>query len=81
MGLSDGSSRSVPEFNQTDLKDAIIKGYYGEEGYTGISIPQSAASAVPAAYYDLLGHRLSHPRKGLTIVRMSDGNVRKTVTH
>ena len=81
MGLSDGSSRSVPEFNQADLKDAIIKGYYGEEGYTGISIPQSAASAVPAAYYDLLGHRLSHPRKGLTIVRMSDGNVRKTVTH
>lgn len=30
MGLSDGEHRSVPEFNQKDLVDAIIKGYYGE---------------------------------------------------
>lgn len=36
MGLSDGDSRSVPEFNQPDLKDAIIKGYYGDGGYNGI---------------------------------------------
>ncbi len=28
MGLSDGEHRSVPEFNQTDLNDAIIKAYY-----------------------------------------------------
>ena len=27
MGLSDLEHRSVPEFNQADLKDAIIKGY------------------------------------------------------
>lgn len=33
MGLSDGESRSVPEFNEPDLVDAIIKGYYGEDGY------------------------------------------------
>lgn len=33
MGLSDGASRTKPEFNQPDLVDAIIKGYYGEEGY------------------------------------------------
>ena len=33
MGLSDGEHRSVPEFNQQDLVDAIIKGYYGEDGY------------------------------------------------
>jgi aryl-phospho-beta-D-glucosidase BglC (GH1 family) len=33
MGLSDGEHRSVPEFNQADLKDAIIKGYYGDHGY------------------------------------------------
>lgn len=36
MGLSDGSSRSVPEFNQPDLRDAIIKGYYGDGGYNEI---------------------------------------------
>ncbi len=33
MGLSDGKSRSVPEFNESDLVAAIIKGYYGEGGY------------------------------------------------
>lgn len=33
MGLSDGASRSVPEFNQTDRLEAIVKGYYGEDGY------------------------------------------------
>jgi aryl-phospho-beta-D-glucosidase BglC (GH1 family) len=33
MGLSDGDHRSVPEFNQADLVEAIIKGYYGEDGY------------------------------------------------
>lgn len=37
MGLSDGTARSTPRFNEEDLKDAIIKGYYGEEGYTAIS--------------------------------------------
>lgn len=37
MGLSDGSARTEPRFNQQDLADAIIKGYYGENGYsTGI---------------------------------------------
>ena len=33
MGLSDGDHRSVPEFNQADLVEAIVKGYYGEDGY------------------------------------------------
>ena len=44
MGLSDGDSRSVPEFNQSDLKDAIIKGYYGEGGYTDIHTPAMTPS-------------------------------------
>ncbi len=35
MGLSDGESRSVPEFNEPELVDAMIKGFYGEGGYTG----------------------------------------------
>lgn len=33
MGLTDGAARSVPEFSQPQLVDAIIKGYYGEGGY------------------------------------------------
>ena len=72
MGLSDGNSRSVPEFNQADLKDAIIKGYYGDEGYSGISFPQSPESAEATFYYDLQGHRHAVPRKGLNIVRRNN---------
>ena len=37
MGLSDGDARTAPRFNQQDLVDAIIKGYYGDGGYTGIA--------------------------------------------
>lgn len=33
MGLSDGESRSIPEFDEPYMVDAIIKGYYGEGGY------------------------------------------------
>jgi len=36
MGLSDGDHRTVPEFNQQDLVNAMVKGYYGENGYSGI---------------------------------------------
>ena len=77
MGLSDGDHRNVPEFNEADLKDAIIKGYYGEGGYSGISLPQSSESEVMTGCYDLLGHRLPTPRKGLNIIRMSNGKVKK----
>ena len=31
MGISDGESRSVPQFNEADLVQALVKGYYGEE--------------------------------------------------
>lgn len=34
MGLSDGSNRSLPVFNQPDLAEAIVKAYYGNtDGY------------------------------------------------
>lgn len=31
MGLSNGSSRSLPVFNQADLAEKILKAYYGED--------------------------------------------------
>ncbi|MCD8289846.1 MAG: glycoside hydrolase family 5 protein [Prevotella sp.] len=34
MTLSDASDRSVPQWTTEDLKDAIITGYYGDEGFT-----------------------------------------------
>lgn len=79
MGLSDGNHRSVPEFNQTDLKDAIIKGYYGEQGYSGISPLRLTESSVVTACYNILGHRLSSPQCGLNIIKTSDGKTRKMV--
>ena len=79
MGLSDAEHRSVPEFNQTDLKDAIIKGYYGEGGYAGIAAAESTEPAVVTGCYDVQGHQLREPQRGLNIVRMSNGTVKKTI--
>lgn len=58
MGLSDGDSRSVPEFNQRDLLQAIVKGYYGEGGYTGIHASRLTSHA-SRQVYDLQGRRVS----------------------
>lgn len=66
MGLSDGDHRSVPEFNQADLVEAIIKGYYGEDGYiSGIEnlTPSPSQKGVESivgdeGVYDLSGRRV-----------------------
>ena len=66
MGLSDGSHRSKPEFNERDLKDAIIKGYYGDDGYTEVK----AIATEPTednSIYDLQGRRVTHPQRGIYI--------------
>lgn len=66
MGLTDGEHRSVPEFNQPDLVEAIIKGYYGEKGYTGIATI-TADNNEMVDVYSLHGVRLLHqvPRSQL----------------
>lgn len=76
MGLSDGEHRSVPEFNQQDLVDAIVKGYYGEGGYNGVNVivPENQEEK---EYYDLFGNRHQSPVDGINIIRMGDGSVRK----
>ena len=66
MGLSDGEHRSVPEFNQTDLKDAIIKGYYGDQGYTAIR-PSIYQRSDDGTIYNLNGTPTANPYKGLFI--------------
>ena len=67
MGLSDGEHRSVPEFNQADLKDAIIKGYYGEEGCSGIRSIHNSPFIMHHGVYDLQGRHVLNPRKGIYI--------------
>ncbi|MDE5813528.1 MAG: glycoside hydrolase family 5 protein [Muribaculaceae bacterium] len=76
MGLSDGDSRTVPEFNQSDLVEAIVKGYYGDEGYNSVQF-NTNEGAIETEYYDIQGRRLNQPTHGINIVRMSDGSVRK----
>ncbi|MDE6380138.1 MAG: glycoside hydrolase family 5 protein [Muribaculaceae bacterium] len=76
MGLSDGDSRTVPEFNQADLVESIVKGYYGDEGYNSVQF-NTNEGAIETEYYDLQGRRLNQPIHGINIVRMSDGSVRK----
>ena len=66
MGLSDGEHRSVPEFNQTDLKDAIIKGYYGDQGYTAIR-PSIYQRSDEGTIYNLNGTPTANPYKGIFI--------------
>ncbi|MDE6560116.1 MAG: glycoside hydrolase family 5 protein [Muribaculaceae bacterium] len=78
MGLSDGNSRSVPAFNQKDLVEAIVKGYYGDEGYMGVNLNVSGAPE-ELEYYDLMGNRLQTPVSGINIVRMSDGTTKKVM--
>lgn len=80
MGLSDGEHRSVPEFNQNDLVESIVKGYYGEEGYNDVAIIISD-SQEEYAYYDLLGNRHQSPVKGVNIIRLSDGTTRKILNY
>ncbi|MDE5871116.1 MAG: glycoside hydrolase family 5 protein, partial [Muribaculaceae bacterium] len=77
-GLSDGEPRSVPMFNQKDLVDAIVKGYYGDEGYNDVKANVSETLS-ETEYYDLTGNRLQSPAKGINIVRMSDGSTRKVI--
>ncbi|MBQ9356882.1 MAG: hypothetical protein IJT98_06305 [Prevotella sp.] len=81
MGLSDGEHRSVPEFNQADLKDAIIKGYYGEGGYSGISPTESnELQPVITGCYDLTGRSVTTAtRRGVNIVLLGNGTARKTI--
>ena len=66
MGLSDGEHRSVPEFNQLDLKDAIIKGYYGDQGYTAIR-PSIYQRSDDGTIYNLNGTPTANPYKGIFI--------------
>nr|ADR64666.1 cellulase [uncultured microorganism] len=44
MGLSDGSSRSLPVFNQPDLAETLIKAYYGST--QGFKFPSTSTSEI-----------------------------------
>lgn len=59
MGLSDGEARSVPKFNQSDLRDAIVRGYYGEGGYESfVGIDNATQSSSHCNIFNLKGNKV-----------------------
>ena len=68
MGLCDGDNRSVPQFNQQDLVDAIITGYYGDGGYDNGVKHVVITETAERHYYDINGRRISQPIPGQVVV-------------
>ena len=68
MGLSDGSHRNVPEFNQADLKDAIYNGYYGDTPSSVESQRFDNSSLTFSHYYDLQGQKGIYIKNGKKVV-------------
>ncbi len=66
MLLSDGDDRSTPAWTAEDVKDAMVKAYYGESGYSSIK-SISASETQDDIYYDLMGRRVTSPSKGIYI--------------
>lgn len=54
-------------------------GWSDGEVTDGIAAANATATTAPAARYDLQGRRISKPTRGISIVRMADGTVRKQV--
>ena len=81
MGLSDGNHRSVPEFNQKDLVEALRTGYYAKGGDETAVTSQESTLQAHSDIYDLKGRKTgpnAAPRKGLYVVR-SGGKGRKVL--
>lgn len=66
MGLSDGSDRSTPKWTEPEIRDAIIKGYYGEAGYVDAIAPITLSQPQQGTF-SLSGQRVSPTTKGLVI--------------
>ena len=54
-------------------------GSYDGNAPTAIVTPSVSVKTAPAARFAVDGKRLSAPQRGLNIIRMSDGTVRKVM--
>ena len=67
-----------PVFGGTEVKyDPDTDTYYNYDLPT--SVDEIGTEAVPETYYNVEGIPSAHPYKGINIVRMSDGTVRKVI--
>ncbi len=71
MGLSDGADRAIPQWTEPAIRDAIIKGYYGEGGYVDaiecIRNTQPRQNNASTSSYNLSGQRITPNAKGIVI--------------
>lgn len=69
MGLSDETDRSVPQWTQPEVVEAMAKGYYGDQGYVDgiemVALPHSANKTTPS--YTLSGRRADRHGKGIVV--------------
>ena len=61
---------------QLVLSEEVV--FKGEEP-TGINSLSSTANAVEVARYNAAGQRITHPMKGLNIIKLSNGKVVKRI--
>lgn len=60
MVLSEMEDRAVPTWSEPDLKDAIVKGYYGDDGYGSLEdVIIDAENLTDAPVYNLQGIRIN----------------------
>lgn len=68
MVLSEGNHRSIPKWSAPDLKDAIVKGYYGDAGYSAVESVETAVDDSDAPIFNLQGIRVTGtPAPGIYI--------------
>lgn len=68
MGLSDGIDRPTLKWSQPEIKDAIIQGYYGDNGYDSSVNPAARTDMQhDNSYYNILGQPVANPGPGLYI--------------
>ena len=69
MGLSDAADRTALRWTQPEIKDAIITGYYGEDGYDDAIRLALCEEDDDTLYFDLCGRPVVHPTPGIYIHR------------
>ena len=64
-GLSEGEHRTVPEFNEQDLVDAMVEGFYGEGGYVDRIETPSISKKQTSRTFDLSGRPSTKRQHGI----------------
>lgn len=67
MGLSDGADRANGTWTQPELRDAIIKGYYGNEGYVDAMVGLTEKQKDNQVLFNLTGQRIASHHKGIAV--------------